>query len=122
MKRDDQEVAEFRTIFRDLFKQILGETGVKVLEYHFRRISSSDMYVLLSKDPSEFYKVLTRFFGAGAKAFIRIIASELIVRFGLEDISIGELMGILMGECDDSQRRLRELVTRIHARDVGGGP
>ncbi|RLG06789.1 MAG: hypothetical protein DRN65_04625 [Thaumarchaeota archaeon] len=122
MKRDNQEVAEFRTIFRDLFKQILGETGVKVLEYHFRRISSSDMYVLLSKNPSEFYKVLTRFFGAGAKAFIRIIASELIIRFGLEDISIRELMSILMGECDDSQHRLRELVTRIRARDVGGGP
>ena len=121
MISQEPEAAEFRVVFRNLFKQILGESGVKVLEYHFKRISSSDMYALLSEDPGKFYQVLTRFFGAGAKAFIRIIASELITRFEIDDISVGELTNVLMGESGDSRDKLRELVTRIYSRERGGG-
>lgn len=86
------------------------------MEYHFKRISSSNVYTLPSKDPGEFYRVLTRFFGAGAKAFLRIIASELINRYELDDVSVDELVGILTGEHVGSQERLMELIVRIRSR------
>lgn len=114
MSKDDSESLKFRAVFRGLFQEIIGETGVRVLEYHFMRLSSSDMYDLLSKDPGKFYRILTRFFGGGAKSFLKIIAAELITRFEIYDISIDELTSILMGERGGSRERLRELVARIH--------
>lgn len=116
MLGDDNDSSSFRAVFRSLFQQVIGETGVRVLEYHFRRLSSSDMYSLLSEDPGEFYRVLTRFFGAGAKAFLRIIASELVTRYELDDISVDELMGILTGERAGSRKKLVELIARIRSK------
>lgn len=113
------EIYMFRNVFRDVFREVIGEVGLKVLEYHFRKISSSDMYTLLYNDPGRFYNTLTRFFGAGARALLRVVGDELITRHGLDDVSTDELLGILMGEGRNPRERLRDIVARIYSASRG---
>ena len=113
MSEKSEFTPPIRMAFREAFKSILGDSGVRVLEFHVRRISSSDLYELLYNDPRRFYETLTRFFGQGAKAFVRILANALIDKYQLNDVSLEEFAAIMRGEREDARDKLREIMSRI---------
>ncbi len=111
-ERGEQAVVT-RVMFRKVFEEILGSAGVKVLEYHFRKISSKDLYELLCSDPKSFYETLTHFFGSGTVSFIRTVASILASKYGLfDEYTPDELTEILMGKSKNPPEDLHKILER----------
>ena len=121
MAKGGKEVEVARRVFHDIFKTILGEAGVKVLEYHFRRISSSDPYELLLKDARSFYEILHNFFRSGTDAFLRITASTLLSKYAITAYNVKDVVAMLSGRCEDAEEKLRELLGKLIKVEAGGG-
>jgi len=120
MAKSGKEVEIARRIFHDIFKTILGEAGVRVLEYHFRRLSSSDPYELLLKDTKSFYEVLHNFFRSGTDAFLKITASTLLSRYMIGVYDVEDVVAMLSGRCENAEEKLRELLDKLlhHSRKI----
>ena len=121
MAEGDKEVKVARRVFHDIFKTILGEAGVKVLEYNFRRISSSDPYELLLKDARSFYEILHNFFRSGTDAFLRITASTLLSKYAITAYNVKDVVAMLSGRCEGAEEKLRELLRKLIKAEAGGG-
>ena len=121
MSERGEEALILRIVLRPVLEDILGSAGARVLEYHFKKIASGDLYTVLRSDPKSFYQVLTKFFGSGTSSFIRTIASLLLAKYNLiGEYTTEELAKILMGETENPKSDLQKFLEKTAYAEAPG--
>jgi len=98
---------------RSSLRELLGEDGTSVLEYHLKRNLEGDIYQIFFKEPSKFYLALSAFIGAGgAAALLRVLAHHLIEKGLLRGITPDEFLTLFKDESEEAVIRLQALFLR----------
>jgi len=95
-------------ILRSTLKSLLGESGLRVLEFHLEKRLQGDMYEVFYENPHSFYKALQSFFGSGVDVVLRITAQKLIEEGYLETTNPQEFINILKNPSGD-KRELQKI-------------
>lgn len=98
---------------RSSLRELLGEDGTSVLEYHLKRNLEGDIYQIFFEQPNKFYLALSAFIGAGgAAALLRVLAHHLIEKGLLRGITPDEFLNLLKDESEEAAIRLQALFLR----------
>lgn len=99
--------------FRSSLRELLGEKGALVLEYHLKRNHEGDIYQIFFEQPNKFYLALSAFMGAGgAAALLRVLAHHLIEKGLLRDTTPDEFLALLKDKSEEAAIRLQTLFLR----------
>lgn len=76
--------ALIREVFRTLFKELLGESCLRVLELRLKRCLSEDPYRILCEDPEKFCSKLRAIFGEGLNSLFRVAAEKIVNDYSMD--------------------------------------
>ena len=92
-----------RNIFRTLFKELLGESCLRMLELRLKSRFSEDPYKILCESPRKFCRELRAIFGEGSNPLFKVAAEKIADDYSMDYQHVEELVkgmerGDMMGD------------------------
>lgn len=73
-----------RGVFRTLFKELLGESCLRILELRLKSRFSEDPYEILCEDPGRFCRELRAVFGEGLNSLFKVAAEKIVDDYSMD--------------------------------------
>ena len=115
----ESESEVLKTFLKDKLSSLLGNSGVRVLEYSLARVLREDPFTVFIESPRAFYNGMSRIFGKGADALLRLLfASILRQNLATPSTSPEELLLYLkIGDMESRTKLIKELMKAMRATE-----
>ena len=132
--RKPPSAALIRNVFKTLFRELLGQSCLRILELRLRSRFSGDPYKILCEDPERFCRELRTIFGEGLNSLFRVAAEKIVDNYPMDyqhvegfmrKVESGELGGdeflkLLMAAAEETVKRIAPGALLLGARERDG--
>ncbi len=125
--------ALIRNVFRTLFRELLGESCLRILELRLKNRFSEDPYKILCESPGKFCRELRIIFGEGLNSLFKVAAEKIVDDYSMDyrhvegfvrsvesgDMRGDEFLELLIAAAGETVRKIAPgaLVLRERERD-----
>ena len=98
-----------KKIFRKIFKELLGEPSLSVLELRLKLILGKDPYIVLYDNPSKFCEAVRKIFGNNFNTLFKTVTQKIVKEYGIKNLYNEESTNILESS-EETGQKLMELI------------